>query len=187
MHRILGILDQDTMQMKIKNFLKPTMHSGPLFFLFEQAGNDTEDRLKGEVRRMSETTYIRKIDGVIRFIVETKLYISTQSSFMIEMLIYTNLSALLINLVSISLFDTYTKSSKLVDDGLDKLQEIREKTKCADCKVTAMRSYSPSVSTIVKDTSRMVISFGAIRLITILVFASSLLLAVVPIINALLF
>lgn len=180
------------------------MHSGPLFFLFEQAGNDTEDRLKGEVRRMSETTYIRKIDGVIRFIVETKLYISTQSSFMIEMLIYTNLSALLlfnqfrhlylticfvllINLVSISLFDTYTKSSKLVDDGLDKLQEIREKTKCADCKVTAMRSYSPSVSTIVKDTSRMVISFGAIRLITILAFASSLLLAVVPIINALLF
>ena len=148
---------------------------------------------------MSETAYLSKIDYIIRFIVESRLYINKHTSFVIEHFVYLNLSILLLsnfikypyillvlavmlNIGSIILIDKYNTSSTRVDDGLETLRVIRKSSESGAVKSNLAHQKS-AISVVIKDTGKMIISFSAIRILTILSFIGSLLLAVVPIIT----
>ncbi len=148
---------------------------------------------------MSETVYLSKIEYIIRFIVESRLYINKHTSFIIEHFVYLNLSMLLLsnfinhpyalliitallNIGSIILIDKYNHSSMMVDEGLKTLNSIRYVSIHDQSRSNATRQLN-MINAVIKDTSKMIISFSAIRLITIISFIGSVLLAVVPIVS----
>lgn len=148
---------------------------------------------------MSETVYLSKIEYIIRFIVESRLYINKHTSFVIEHFVYLNLSMLLLsnfinhpyalliitallNIGSIILIDKYNHSSMMVDEGLETLNTIRHSSNLEPSRSNTAYQIS-MINAVIKDTSKMIISFSAIRLVTIISFIGSVLLAVVPIVS----
>jgi hypothetical protein len=88
----------------------------------------------------------------------------------------------LLNIGSIILIDKYNHSSMMVDEGLETLNAIRHSSNLESSRSNTTYQIS-MINAVIKDTSKMIISFSAIRLITIISFIGSVLLAVVPIVS----